>query len=185
MSFVYYSLLSTIGPPLVAAQAQSQSRWTSPQKLTSALTYLDSLDFADYDQRRAALLYLKSLDIPQFFYTYPFDPLQYPLAPPTPQVRFPSPGTFVNIGSAPYQTPLANLEASLSYRDTDGPIAPVLLVYTTAVLTLASLVSTREQYFDRATWELASVLVWSIYPPPFDGLQFPPPLVQPPVSSPP
>jgi hypothetical protein len=162
--FVYYTLGVTFGPTLVTAQLRSQSWWTTPLLLSNFITELTTLDFADYDSRRLALSSIQRLRIPQFFYTYPFDPLQYPLAPPQTQTRFPSPGAFVLLDTPDWLTPLQNLAGALAYRDIDGPILPAQTIYLASLATINGLVSSANSFYDRAEFELTSVIEWSVYP---------------------
>jgi hypothetical protein len=173
MSFVYISLTDTFGPPLVKAQQQSQSSWTTPSKLSNFLHRLDSLDFSDYDSRRSALYQISSLRIPQFFFTYPFNPLLWPFFPPQLQTRFPSFQSYIFLDSNEYQTQINVLQATLSYRDTDGPILPIQTSFSTALFQLHSLFNSQIQQFDQIGWEASNLLVWSIYPipPPLNGLR--------------
>lgn len=162
MSFVYYSVLSTAGLPLITAQASLSAPWTTPIRLTALLLTLQSLDFADYTQRRRAIVSLRSLVIQQFAYTYPFDPLQYPIIPPATQVRFPGFSTYVYL--PPYADILTALNGALAYRDTDGAIAVPLAAFEAAVSDLADNLAAHSSFFDRLSWELEHVLLWEIYP---------------------
>jgi hypothetical protein len=164
MSFVYYGLDLTFGPPLILASAQSQANWTTPLKLSRFLLQLQSLDFSDYDTRRQALTSIRALRIPQFFFTYPFNPSSS--LPTRTQVRFPGSGVFVLLDSPDYQAQFIQLESALSYRDQDGPIDPALLQFNTAVTALQALSSSQAKFFDQTTWELSIPVVWSIFPPP-------------------
>jgi hypothetical protein len=171
MSFVYFNLLLTFGPQLVKAQSQSLAPWTTPTKLETFIQLLLTSDFSDYSTRRRLIAASASLRIPQFFVVYPFDPLdiRYVLVPPYPQVRFPSPGSYVYLGDPAYQLQIGILNAALSYRDSDGPISGPLADYTAATAALGLLASTNTAYFDRSLWELSLLLIWSVYP-------IPPPL---------
>jgi len=166
MSLIYYSLTDTFGPQLILAQIYSQGIWSNPLLLSSFLESLTALDFGDYDSRKVALSSIIKLQLPQLFYTYSFDPLQYPLAPPFVQTRFPSSGTFVYIGSDLWQAQLQLLSSALSYRDTDGPISGPQTVFIAALASLTSLYNSATQFYDRATFELTLVILWSLYPPP-------------------
>lgn len=175
MSFAYASLFSTEGPPLVFAESISRARWTTPDRFAQFLSTLQLITFSDYDHRRAILPLISSLPIPQFFYTYSIDPLQYLILPKA-QVRFPSPGTYIFLDTTNYQAAFNKITQALSYRDSDGPIDPYLTLYFNGVQDLQSLFSDHSGHFDRVTWELASVLVWLEYPPVIpvaDGLQLP------------
>lgn len=164
MSFVYYSLLSTEGLPLIQAQLQARAPWTTPQLFSSYLTLLTSLDFADYDARRRALSAYASLLVPQFFDAFSFDPLAYPVVAPL-QTRFPTPGCYVALFQNQYTTQISSLNAALAYRDTDGPISSPLLQFQTALAALSALFSSASGFYDRVTWEITNVLIWSVYPP--------------------
>lgn len=164
MSFVYYGLDLTFGPPLIVASSQSQANWTTPQKLSTFLQKLQSLDFSDYDIRRQALTSIRALRIPQFFFTYPFNPAF--TLPTRPQVRFPASGVFVLLDSPDYQAQFTQLESALSFRDQDGPIDPALAQFNAAVTALQALLSTQAKFFDQSTWELSIPVIWSIFPPP-------------------
>jgi hypothetical protein len=164
MSFAYYSLALTVGAPLIKAQTQSLSRWTTPQAFSRFLASLESLDFANYDSRRRALTFVSRLPISQFFYTYPVDPLFEPILP-VPQIRFPFSGTFILLDSPNYLAQFAELTAALSYRDADGPIAPSLLQFQTALANLSGLFTSSDNFFDQVSWELSIPVVWLPYPP--------------------
>lgn len=175
LPFAYISLLDTFGPALVAAESQCLAKWSNPSNLATFLARLDRIDFSDYDQRKIGLFAISALKIPQFFYTYSFDPLQYPLNPPRTQTRFPGFGTYVYIDSPEFQTQINVIEQTLSYRDSDGPIAVPLAAFSAALFQLHSLYSTRTSFFDQAAWEVTAALIWSIYPvpipPPFSPLK--------------
>lgn len=164
MSFAYYSLALTIGAPLIKAQTQSQSRWTTPQAFSLFLTSLQALDFSNYDARRRALFLIPRLPISQFFYTYPVDPVVDPILP-TPQIRFPASGTFILLDSPNYLAQFAELNAALSYRDSDGPIGPALLQFQTALAALSGLFTSSDNFFDQVSWELSIPVLWLTYPP--------------------
>lgn len=163
MSFVYYSLLSTSGPPLINAQLALQSNWSTPSLLSAQLAYLRQIDFADYDARRRAIASLSTLKVPTFAYTYPFDPLAFPIVPPQRQTRFPASGTFVRLDIT-YAPILADLSTSLAYRDSDGPIAAPLALFTDACVRFSDAIASEADAFDRTTFELLFVLIWALYP---------------------
>jgi hypothetical protein len=164
MSFAYYSLALTVGAPLIKAQTQSLSRWTTPQSFLRFLASLEALDFANYDARRRAFSLVSRLPISQFFYTYPIDPLLEPVLP-VPQIRFPATGTYILLDSENYLAQFAELNAALSYRDSDGPIAPALLQFQTALATLSGLYTSSDNFFDQVSWELSIPVLWLLYPP--------------------
>lgn len=164
MSFVYYSVLSTEGLPLIAAQASLTASWSTPERLTALITYLTSIDFAEYQNRRHALAALRSVVIPQFAYTYPFDPLAYPLVPPATQVRFPGAGTYTYLPPT-INGLLADLASALAYRDSDGPITDPEALFTASLIALVAAAASPINQFDRLAWEVEHVLIWAIYPP--------------------
>jgi hypothetical protein len=166
MSFVYYSLVATEGPALINAEKISNGFWTTPLLLSQFITYLTQLDFADYDSRRLALEYINKLRIPKFFNTYSFDPLAYPLVPPSTQTRFPPFGTYVYLGTSQWLTALQNISSPLAYRDSDGPINTPLLNFTAGLAVIDQLNTDSISFYDRITFELVNILVWSLYPPP-------------------
>lgn len=165
MSFIYYSLTATTGPALITAQLYSDSLWTTITRLTSLLSLLNSIDFANYDERRLALTHIESLPIPKFFFSYPFDPLSYPLAPPHHQVRFPASGSFVLISALDWAENFAILNRALTYREADGPIDQSKILFQTAVDTFSRLLNTRSDFYDRLGFETALLLIWGLYPP--------------------
>lgn len=167
MSFIYYSLTDTFGPNLTLAQTQSQSLWTNPILLSQFLQFCTNLDFSNYDVRRQAIDSIKKLRLPQFYYTYPFDPLdlRYILVPPYPQTRFPSPGTFIYLQIPQWEKALQSLSIALSYRDSDGPIEPSQTAYLSALSDLDDLFQSGFSSFDRFEYETKNELLWSIYPP--------------------
>lgn len=165
MSQVYFSLESTFGLPLIAAESVCNSNWTTPRQLANFIQFCTSLDFADYDSRRLALAQISKLKIPKFFDTYSFDPTAYPLFPPRQQTRFPAFGTYVLYNALDWSEALQNLSAALAYRDSDGSIDTPKENFLTALATLDSLYNIRSSFYDRFTYEVFSVLVWSIYPP--------------------
>jgi len=122
MSFVYYSLTSTFGLPLIAAESVCNSNWTTPRQLANFIQFCSSLNFSDYDSRNLALSQINKLKIPKFFDTYSFDPTAFLLIPPRVQTRFPPFGTFVLYNSIDWSEALQNLSSALSYRDSDGSI---------------------------------------------------------------
>jgi hypothetical protein len=164
MSFVYYSIASTEGPPLIAAQASLQSSWTSITRLNHLIQQLNAIDFSDYSSRRVAIQLIRSVPIPPFAYTYPFDPLSHLLSPPFPQTRFPSSQTFVLLTTT-YQPIFNKLSSALSYRDSDGSIDLPKASYLAALTELTDAFNLDTGFFDRATWELLHVLIWALYPP--------------------
>jgi hypothetical protein len=166
MVSVYYSLELTFGTPLISAQTASQSTWTTPLLLSKFIQFCTSIDFSDYDSRRTALSYITKLRIPQFFYTYPFDPTQYILVPPQVQTRFPAFGTYVLLDDLQWQTNLQDLSSALAYRDADGPIEPSKTAYLLALNQIDSLYDDRVSFYDRFTFELSYVILWLPYPPP-------------------
>jgi hypothetical protein len=166
MSFVYYSATLTFGPPLIQAQLDSSSRWASLSSFSRLLAYLTTLSFSDYDSRRRALSAIASSLLPTFFFTYSFNPAPYPLLPPVPQVRFPPSQSFLLVDTPDYQGPLATIQASLSYRDSDGPIDTPLSNFQNAVLSLQTAFDAATSIFDQSTYELTRALVWAPYPPP-------------------
>lgn len=164
MSFAYSSVLSTVGLPLITAQAESQAFWTTPSLFSTFLLRLHSLDFSDYDSRRSALFAIQALRIPQFFYTFPVDPIVYPVLP-RPQVRFPGFGTYILLSTTDYQAALGSLSSSLSARD-DSPIEPPQEVFRKALEDLQSLYNLRAGFLDQVSYELSRFLLWGLYPPP-------------------
>jgi hypothetical protein len=167
MSFVYYSDTLTFGPPLIRAQLDSAARWSSPSLFSSLLSFLSTLPFSDFDCRRLALARIRSSFLQPFFFVYPFSPTAYPLLPPIPQSRFPPSQSYILLDSPEYQGPLATIQASLSYRDSDGPIDTPLANFTAALLALQSAFDALTSFFDQPTYEALRLLVWSPYPPPF------------------
>jgi hypothetical protein len=166
MVSVYYSIELTFGTPLINAQTASQSTWSTPLLLSKFILFGTSIDFSDYDSRRVAITYIQKLRVPQFFYTYPFDPTEYPLEPPFPQTRFPGYGTYVLLDDLSWQTALQDLSIALSYRDSDGPIGPPQTAFLAALASLDSLFDSRSSFYDRFTFELSYAILWAPYPPP-------------------
>jgi len=164
MSLAYSSVLSTVGLPLISAEAESYAFWTSPSLLSSFLFLLHNLDFSNYDIRRNSLFAIQSLRIPQFFYTYPVDPLVFPILPKI-QTRFPGFGTYILLATSDYQAALTLLISSLSVRD-DEPFDTPRTNFNKAVEDLQSLYNLRTGFFDQISWELSRLLVWGLYPPP-------------------
>jgi hypothetical protein len=164
MSFVYYSLLSTTGLPLINASIALASAWSDTDHLSALITYLNQLDFADYSARRRALSAIRATTLPAFAYTYPFDPLQYPIVPPHPQTRFPGVGVYFLLNDT-YLPIFSQLSKALAYRDSDGPITDAQSQYTTALTQLVTEFAARTDAYDRLSFELEYVLVWALYPP--------------------
>jgi len=165
MSFVYYSLETTFGQPLINAETISNGIWTTPSDLSQFIDNLLTLDFANYDDRRIALVSIGSLRIPKFFQTYSFDPTQYLLVPPIHQVRFPGFETYVYLSADAWALELAKLNTALTYRDEDGSIENSKALFQSVVQNLNSLFVSQSSFYDRSTFETTNVLLWSIYPP--------------------
>jgi hypothetical protein len=165
MSSVYYSLLSTQGPPLITAQLHLAAPWSTPSSLVALLLVLQTLDFAEYTSRRVTIRRIRSAVIPAFAYTYPFDPADNPIVPPRTQVRFPASGAFAFLPPT-YLPIFQQLEAALAYRDSDGPIAVPAASYTAALGAFAAALNSSTDFYDRLSWELLHVLIWAPYPPP-------------------
>jgi hypothetical protein len=164
MSFVYYSVLSTQGLPLIAAQTHLAAPWSTPAALSALLNVLSTLDFADYTSRRFAIRRIRTAIIQPFAYTYPFDPTAFPLLPPRTQVRFPSNSVFTFL--PPTFLPIfQRLQSALAYRDSDGPIDPSLTLYTASLAQFTTALTSAVDQFDRLSWELAHFLEWLPYPP--------------------
>jgi len=164
--FIYYSpaIPITFGPALISLELQSYSDWTTPERLNDLISTLSTIDFQDFDSRQRALSTIRTLPIPQLFYAYPFDPVQYPFGPPFPQSRFPSPGTYVEL-QPEYQYQFIILQGALSYRDPQDPTVPQAN-YTAALTALRTLVIGLIGYIDRSLFELTNLSNWFIYPPP-------------------
>jgi hypothetical protein len=165
MSFVYYSLEATFGLPLINAETLSNSFWSTTTAVQAYIQFLTSIDFSQYDTRRIALEYVNKLRVPKFFETYSFDPTAFPLFPPTQQTRFPASDTYILLGANSWTLALQALSQPLAYRDSDGPIDTPKQKFYEALATLTTLYTTRDSFFDRFTFELDNLLIWSIYPP--------------------
>jgi hypothetical protein len=152
---------------LIQAQTDTFSRWSDPATFSHFLFLLNSLNFSDFDARRRALALLSALRLPQFFFTYSFNPTVYPVLPPIPQTRFPASLTYILLDTAEYQGPLVTIQASLSYRDSDGPIDTPLSNYQDALLQLQTAYDANTSFFDQFSYETNRNLVWAPYPPPF------------------
>jgi hypothetical protein len=166
--FVYYNLLFPFGPALVSAQIVSEGLWTDPTRFQSLISYLSTLDFSTYDNRRLALTRLRSTTLlrPQFFFAYPFDPLQYPLLPPLLQVRFPALGVYIYLATPEYSANFSDLSVALSYRDGDSNYSEALAAYELALQSLIVNFSAQRGFYTRESFELENLLLWAIYPPP-------------------
>lgn len=159
----YSSTLLFFNPLLDIANLQAQ--YFSPLVIfTDTLTFLTTIDFSVYQNRKLALSYIQELyNFPPPLFTESFQPLDH-LALPHQQTRFPSPGTYVDLGDPIVFAPLQNVIVALNYKDSEGPIEPARTAYYTAVNVLVALLDTGLPYFDRIEFETLYLLLWVLYP---------------------
>jgi len=164
MSFVYYSLLLTSGPAFTNLAALQSLPWTSPSQLLSLYSYLNSLDFSNYDARKVALNRIRDSYLPVApFYTFSFDETDPPV--PLVQSRFRNSDVYVSL-SGSYSAILSGLARSLAITDSDPNYSDLRDSFYSNLVLLENNINGSVLYFDRITFETTFLLVWSIYPPP-------------------
>jgi len=167
MSSVYLAPILAPLPndPLIDIAYQTSLNFTPLSDFVTLIQFLNQLDFPDYISRQVALKRITSAqNFTSPLFTESFDPLQYPLAPPQSQTRFPAFGQFVDLFDPLVSVPLAIVVLNLSYRDSFGDINPYITAYNAATQTLVALLDTGLPYFNQLEFELLFDLAWLPYP---------------------
>lgn len=153
MTFLYYGL-----PPALTSASLVSLSLTTTDRLSRFLDLAVSSDLSSPAAIGTVLSDYSTLPLRAPFYLYSWNPEDLSSLPLAPQVRFPFPGTYVDLLNSSYAIPLANLFSSLS-------ITPVPASFSTAISSLRLALANGDGVYDRFSFEAKYLLLWSIYPP--------------------